>query len=99
MADVIKTERKARPPRMLANVSGNHAQKSQNDENKGGEVVGAAGLEPATTGLEGRCSIQMSYAPASVYTDSKIIEGSLTSSFARIASRNIRNAMTRRCIN
>ena len=27
-------------------------------------VVGAAGLEPATPGLEGRCSIQMSYAPA-----------------------------------
>ena len=26
-------------------------------------MVGAAGLEPATTGLEGRCSIQMSYAP------------------------------------
>src|ERR1700730_3063886 len=26
-------------------------------------VVGAAGLEPATTGLEIRCSIQLSYAP------------------------------------
>jgi hypothetical protein len=27
-------------------------------------VVGAAGLEPATTCLEGRCSIHLSYAPA-----------------------------------
>ncbi len=27
------------------------------------KLVGAAGLEPATTGLEGRCSIQLSYAP------------------------------------
>ena len=28
-------------------------------------MVGAAGLEPATPGLEGRCSIRMSYAPES----------------------------------
>jgi hypothetical protein len=27
-------------------------------------LVGAAGLEPATTCLEGRCSIHLSYAPA-----------------------------------
>jgi hypothetical protein len=27
-------------------------------------LVGAAGLEPATPGLEGRCSIHLSYAPA-----------------------------------
>ncbi len=26
-------------------------------------LVGAAGIEPATTGLENRCSIQLSYAP------------------------------------
>ena len=26
-------------------------------------LVGAAGLEPATTCLEGRCSIHLSYAP------------------------------------
>jgi hypothetical protein len=29
------------------------------------QVVGAAGIEPATTGLENRCSIQLSYAPSS----------------------------------
>ena len=29
-----------------------------------GKMVGAAGLEPATLCLEGRCSIQLSYAPA-----------------------------------
>ena len=28
-------------------------------------LVGAAGIEPATTGLENRCSIQLSYAPLS----------------------------------
>ena len=28
-------------------------------------LVGAAGIEPATTGLENRCSIQLSYAPTS----------------------------------
>ncbi len=28
-------------------------------------MVGAAGIEPATTGLEIRCSIQLSYAPLS----------------------------------
>ncbi len=27
------------------------------------ELAGAAGVEPAATGLEGRCSIQLSYAP------------------------------------
>ena len=27
-------------------------------------MVGEAGLEPATPGLEGRCSIQLSYSPA-----------------------------------
>ena len=30
---------------------------------KGLGLVGAAGLEPATTCLEGRCSIHLSYAP------------------------------------
>ena len=28
-------------------------------------VVGEAGLEPTTPGLEGRCSIQLSYSPDS----------------------------------
>jgi hypothetical protein len=27
-------------------------------------MVGEAGIEPTTTGLEGRCSIQLSYSPA-----------------------------------
>jgi hypothetical protein len=31
------------------------------------KLVGAAGLEPATTCLEGRCSIHLSYAPALVF--------------------------------
>src|SRR5579872_5887763 len=30
-------------------------------------MVGAAGLEPATTCLEGRCSIHLSYAPACMF--------------------------------
>jgi hypothetical protein len=29
----------------------------------GDVVVGEAGLEPTTPGLEGRCSIQLSYSP------------------------------------
>ncbi len=32
-------------------------------------LVGAAGLEPAAPDLEGRCSIQMSYAPAETSPD------------------------------
>lgn len=32
-------------------------------ELRGGRLVGAAGIEPATPGLEIRCSIHLSYAP------------------------------------
>jgi hypothetical protein len=35
------------------------------DEDSCNVVVGAAGIEPATTGLEIRCSIRLSYAPLS----------------------------------
>ena len=31
-------------------------------------MVGKAGLEPATPGLEGRCSIQLSYSPTLFYS-------------------------------
>ena len=30
------------------------------------DLVGEAGLEPTTPGLEGRCSIQLSYSPVFV---------------------------------
>ena len=36
----------------------------------GQEVVGEAGLEPTTPGLEGRCSIQLSYSPVSAIVSS-----------------------------
>jgi hypothetical protein len=32
-------------------------------------VVGPAGLEPATLGLEIRCSIRLSYGPSTTYED------------------------------
>ncbi len=50
----------------VEDISGNHAKKKEVDANTGTYLVGAAGLEPATPDLEGRCSIQMSYAPASL---------------------------------
>jgi hypothetical protein len=33
-------------------------------------MVGEAGLEPTTPGLEGRCSIQLSYSPVSTIVPS-----------------------------
>ena len=33
-------------------------------------MVGEAGLEPTTPGLEGRCSIQLSYSPVSAIVSS-----------------------------
>src|SRR5512133_4335471 len=35
---------------------------------QGDDMVGAAGIEPATLGLEIRCSIRLSYAPALINT-------------------------------
>jgi hypothetical protein len=37
------------------------------------DVVGAAGIEPATTGLEIRCSIRLSYAPVLAPVDPNIL--------------------------
>jgi hypothetical protein len=53
MANVIQTDRKAGPKRMLANVSGKNAKNTEADENKQWMMVGAAGLEPATLSFEG----------------------------------------------
>jgi hypothetical protein len=36
----------------------------------GQEMVGEAGLEPTTPGLEGRCSIQLSYSPVAAIVPS-----------------------------
>jgi hypothetical protein len=35
-------------------------------------MVGEAGLEPATPGLEGRCSIQLSYSPVPSYCNFEV---------------------------
>src|ERR1700680_804686 len=37
------------------------------------DMVGAAGIEPATTGLEIRCSIRLSYAPVLAPVDPNIL--------------------------
>src|ERR1700733_8437023 len=45
-------------------------------------MVGEAGLEPTTPGLEGRCSIQLSYSPGSAIVSSsggasKLLQGNI----------------------
>jgi hypothetical protein len=35
-------------------------------------VVGEAGIEPTTPGLEGRCSIQLSYSPTLFKNESRV---------------------------
>ena len=40
-------------------------------------MVGEAGLEPTTPGLEGRCSIQLSYSPDFVIVSSSLLESRL----------------------
>jgi hypothetical protein len=37
------------------------------------DLVGAAGFEPATVGLEIRCSIRLSYAPSITYRQQKSV--------------------------
>src|SRR5580692_9403641 len=43
-----------------------------NSENN---MVGEAGIEPTTPGLEGRCSIRLSYSPANMRSALKLIPG------------------------
>ena len=38
-------------------------------------MVGEAGIEPTTTGLEGRCSIQLSYSPSRTPTRTRAARG------------------------
>jgi hypothetical protein len=40
------------------------------EDQRDGQMVGEAGIEPTTTGLEGRCSIQLSYSPVAVIVTS-----------------------------
>jgi hypothetical protein len=46
-------------------------------------MVGAAGIEPATTGLEIRCSIRLSYAPSTTYGRSGLAGGRFGGSWDR----------------
>ena len=41
------------------------------------QVVGEAGIEPTTPGLEGRCSIQLSYSPTRLLPPAAATTGSL----------------------
>ncbi len=48
------------------------------------EVVGPAGLEPATLCLEGRCSIQLSYEPKSFQRNTPEFDFTLLPAYRRI---------------
>ena len=56
------------------------------------EMVGEAGIEPTTPGLEGRCSIQLSYSPAVAVlrSTSLIVIGAAARKIASQASRAAR---------
>ncbi len=53
MSNAIQAEQGSTPKRMLANVSGSNAKKTEGVEKNGSGMVGAAGLEPATLSFEG----------------------------------------------
>jgi hypothetical protein len=55
-------------------------------------MVGAAGIEPATLGLEIRCSIRLSYAPSKSYVHALSDRVGGAFSTRAIASGNIRRA-------
>ena len=50
------------------------------------KLVSAQGFEPRTHALEGRCSIQLSYAPTLYYLDRKTRYELATSTLARLRS-------------
>ena len=51
------------------------------------QLVGEAGIEPTTPGLEGRCSIRLSYSPKRAYATTRL--ASLYCSVPRFALKNI----------
>ena len=53
-------------------------------------MVGEAGLEPATPGLEGRCSIQLSYSPACLHCNFEVRSGTAS---PQTVSANAMSAM------
>jgi hypothetical protein len=52
-------------------------QQIPSDSHMGRTVVGEAGLEPTTPGLEGRCSIQLSYSPVPDIVSSSAVHSQL----------------------
>ena len=64
-------------------------------------MVGAAGFEPATVGLEIRCSIRLSYAPAFVFNTWQEFLSTgrrLSTDFTLIGSAAFNAAVSMRCI-